>query len=207
MRRQIIGTASSTIPATRRRPTTSTSTAKRRNRESTSRRADLRRNAQGKPAICNCCPSAGCRRWRRSAHAVLGAPVGPEDRVRRCLSEGLQVRERFVPIQSFQAPTLINFSSRSRGRKETIGSFGPDSGVCAGIRGLRVRGGTLELPKWDKSSAKLQNRRRLNITATNAHDLASTEEPLGRKRSNLSTMKLQTAPTLSFVAAATTSRE
>src|SRR5450759_4917726 len=35
MRRRIIETASSTIPATTRKPTTNTSTAKRRNREST----------------------------------------------------------------------------------------------------------------------------------------------------------------------------
>src|SRR5450759_802346 len=38
MRPRIIGTASSTIPATTRKPTTNTSTAKRRNRESTGRR-------------------------------------------------------------------------------------------------------------------------------------------------------------------------
>src|SRR5450830_1071483 len=38
MRHRIIGTASSTIPLPTRRPTTSTSTAKRRNRESTARK-------------------------------------------------------------------------------------------------------------------------------------------------------------------------
>ena len=42
---RIIGTASSTIPATKRRRTTSTSTVRRRNREATARRADLRRSA------------------------------------------------------------------------------------------------------------------------------------------------------------------
>src|SRR5471030_1008783 len=45
MRRRIIGTALSTIPAPTRRRTTNTSTAKRRNRRSTGRRADLRRSA------------------------------------------------------------------------------------------------------------------------------------------------------------------
>src|SRR5664280_2281334 len=40
MRRRIIGTASYTIPVPMRRPITSTSTAKRLNRESTARRAD-----------------------------------------------------------------------------------------------------------------------------------------------------------------------
>src|ERR1039458_10581494 len=46
MRRRIIATASSTIPAPTRRPTTNSSMAKRRNRASTALQADLRRNAQ-----------------------------------------------------------------------------------------------------------------------------------------------------------------
>ena len=41
----------------------------------------------------------------------------------------VNVRDVIVPIQSFQAPTLINFLSRRWRRKETIGSFGPDSGL------------------------------------------------------------------------------
>src|ERR1039457_25537 len=45
MRRRIIGTASSTVPATTRRPTANTSTEKRRNSEWTARRPDLRRSA------------------------------------------------------------------------------------------------------------------------------------------------------------------
>src|ERR1019366_7768852 len=46
MHPRITGTVSSTIPAPTRRPTTSTSTAKRRNREPAGRRADLRGSAQ-----------------------------------------------------------------------------------------------------------------------------------------------------------------
>src|ERR1017187_1380546 len=45
MRRRIIGTASSTVPATTRRPTANISTEKRRNSEWTARRPDLRRSA------------------------------------------------------------------------------------------------------------------------------------------------------------------
>ena len=42
----------------------------------------------------------------------------------------MNVRDVIVPIQSFQAPTLINFLSRRWEAQKNDESFGPDSGFA-----------------------------------------------------------------------------
>src|SRR5450759_5653079 len=97
MHRRIIGTASSTIPAPTRRPTTNTLTAKRRNSESTARQAGVTHQGDRSPWCVTPAWRAVDSLFRRFAVKVfvVGLRVGAgmvEDAVpmiRRCIELSL----------------------------------------------------------------------------------------------------------------------
>jgi hypothetical protein len=113
MRRRIIGTASSTIPAPTRRPTTNTSTAKRRNRESTWRPRliqSLRKQAK----------SASCRARFSGGAAPSAKPALKQETTTRFMHQ--------VDI----APTA-SWPNMARGRlakRPYVQSGGPVSSTC-----------------------------------------------------------------------------